>query len=261
MTARIWLIGGTQESAQLVRMVAGQQISSAVSVTTEAARALYPMLPSIHLRVGALDEAQASRFIEQEKIAAILDASHPYAVEISKLAIAMAQAHNLPYLRYERPPLKAASHLEVDNIEALIGNDYLAGQRVLLTVGYRLLSRFEPWQGKATLFARILPSQVALESALEAGFTPDRLVALRPPLSAGLEKALWQHWQISMVVTKASGAAGGELVKQQVAQSLGVKLVTIRRPVVDYPHQTSRLDEAIAFCDRYCAPGRTLAEA
>ncbi len=254
MTARIWLIGGTQESAQLVRMVAGQQIPSVVSVTTEAARALYPTLPSVHIRVGALDQAQASRFVQQEQVGAILDASHPYAVEISKLAIAVAQQHNLPYMRYERPPLKAASTLEVDNVETLLSNNYLVDQRVLLTVGYRLLPLFKPWQERATLFARILPSQVALEAALAAGFTPDRLIALRPPLSASLEKALWQNWQISLVVAKASGEAGGELIKQQVAQSLDVTLITIRRPAVQYPNQTSRLDEAIAFCDRYCAP-------
>ncbi|MGF1537496.1 MAG: cobalt-precorrin-6A reductase [Elainellaceae cyanobacterium] len=253
MTARIWLIGGTQESAQLVRMVAGQQIPSVVSITTESARALYPVLPSIRLRVGALDEGQVSRFIEQEQIDAILDASHPYAVEISSLAIAAAQKHDLPYLRYERPLLKAASNLEVDKIETLLDEDYLTDQRVLLTVGYRFLHLFKPWQDRATLFARILPSQVALDAALAAGFTPDRLVALRPPLSVLLEKALWQHWQISLVVAKASGTAGGELVKQQVAQSLGVKLVLIRRPVVAYPRQTSRLDEAIAFCGQHGA--------
>ncbi|MGB3615705.1 MAG: precorrin-6A reductase, partial [Elainellaceae cyanobacterium] len=198
--------------------------------------------------------AQISRFIQREKIKAILDASHPYATEISALAIAAAKAHNLPYLRYERPPVKAASTVEVDSIDTILSDDYLSGKRVLLTVGYRLLARFKPWQERATLFARILPSQVALDAALAAGFTPDRLIALRPPLSINLEKALWQHWQISLVVAKASGVAGGELIKQQVAQSLDVTLITIRRPSVAYPHQTSRLDEAIAFCDRYCAP-------
>ncbi|MEO0406043.1 MAG: cobalt-precorrin-6A reductase [Cyanobacteria bacterium P01_A01_bin.135] len=250
---RIWLIGGTQESAQLVRMMAGHHIAVVVSVTTDSARSLYPELPSVKVRVGALDEAQISQFIHQQGVTAILDASHPYAANISTLAIAAAQAHGLPYLRYERPPAKAASTVEVDNIEAILSDDYLKGQRALLTVGYRFLPLFRPWQEQATLFTRILPSQVALETALEAGFTPDRIIALRPPLSASLEKALWQQWQISLVVTKASGVAGGELVKQQVAQSLDVTLVTVRRPSIAYPQQTSRLDEAIAFCDRHCA--------
>ena len=253
MTARIWLIGGTQESAQLVRMMAGHQIAAVVTVTTESARALYPDLPSVAVRVGALDEVQIARFIHKEGVSAILDASHPYASNISALAIAAAQAHHLPYLRYERPPVKAASTVEVDNIETILTDEYLQDQRILLTLGYRFLPLFRPWQERAKLFARILPSQTALDAALEAGFTPDRLIALRPPLSAGLEKALWQHWQISMVITKASGVAGGQLVKQQVAQSLDVTLITVRRPSIAYPSQTSRLDEAIAFCDRHCA--------
>jgi precorrin-6A/cobalt-precorrin-6A reductase len=84
------------------------------------------------------------------------------------------------------------------------------GERTLLTLGYRQLRPFAPWQSQACLFARILPSLPALDGALAAGFTPERLIALRPPISAELETALWQQWQITQVITKASGPAGGE---------------------------------------------------
>jgi precorrin-6A/cobalt-precorrin-6A reductase len=81
----------------------------------------------------------------------------------------------------------------------------LQGQRVLLTIGYTPLHRFQSWHDRATLFARILPSAIALEAAFKAGFTPHNIICLRPPISADLEKALWRQWQISLVVTKASG--------------------------------------------------------
>ena len=123
----------------------------------------------------------------------------------------------------------------------------------MLTLGYRMLPLFQSWQQQATLYARILPSQIALQTALDAGFTPNRLIALRPPISPALEQALWQQWQISLVVTKASGRAGGEATKQQVAAQLGVKLAAIARPVVQYPQQTSDFTTAVQFCSQWAS--------
>ncbi|NJO43414.1 MAG: precorrin-6A reductase, partial [Cyanobacteria bacterium RU_5_0] len=144
------------------------------------------------------------------------------------------------------PPSPIPHHL--DSFDALLNRDILKGQRVLLTIGYRPLESFRSWQEQSTLFARILPSVTALQAALTAGFTNDRLIALRPPISVELERALWQQWQISLVVTKASGTPGGEDIKRQVAVELGVKLIVIDRPSVAYPQQTSDIQIAIEFC-------------
>ena len=62
---------------------------------------------------------------------------------------------------------------------------------------------------------------------------------------------MWQQWQISLVVTKASGKAGGEDIKREVARELDIPLVVITRPQIIYPQQTDCLDEAIAFCQKY----------
>lgn len=267
MVRRIWLIGGTQESAQLAAALSVAQLPCLVSVTTENARDLYRSTqlayPDCQIWVGRLNDRTIDAFLQHHQISTILDASHPFAVEISQLAIAAAQRHALPYLRYERPTISPPPEAtvcdpnadtfpcrQVDSLDTLLQSDILQGQRVLLTLGYRSLPAFQPWQSQATLFARILPSPIALETALAAGFTPDRLIALRPPLSLDLERALWQHWQISLVVTKASGAAGGETIKRQLAQALGITLVTIARPTIAYPQQTQDIEAAIAFCQQ-----------
>ncbi|MGQ9870613.1 precorrin-6A reductase [Leptodesmis sp.] len=238
--------------------------------------------------------ASLPQFLQQYNIVAVLDASHPFAVEISQLAIATCKHQQIPYLRYERPQWNPESHsssvirhastastshqlptvsksadsgqsqvpnpkskipnspLLLDSFKSLLSSSYLAGQRVFLTTGYRSLERFKPWQDRAVLFARILPSVTALEAAIAAGFTPDRMIALRPPISADLERALWQQWQISMVVTKASGTAGREDVKRQVAVEPGVQLIVIARPEIAYPEQTSDLSVALEFCQSFC---------
>ncbi len=276
---RLWLIGGTQESARLARSLAAEQIPCWITITTEAARALYPLSPHLHIWVGRLAAEMLPAWIQTHAIVAILDASHPFATEISQSAIAVATQLALPYLRFERPgmalpeadgthpdPAKesgpgaavgkewtgsSAAHLTFSSFQSLLATEVLLGQRVLLTVGYRPLVWFQPWQGQATLFARILPSVTALQAAIAAGFTPDRLIALRPPVTAPVEQALWHQWQISVVVTKASGAAGGEDVKRAVATALGVQLITIARPDLVYPQQTADLAIALQFCQQH----------
>jgi precorrin-6A/cobalt-precorrin-6A reductase len=263
---RIWLVGGTQESAQLAIAIAHSQILCTITVTTDSARSLYPIAPNLLLWVGRLTFEQLHEFFHQQQIVAVLDASHPYAVEISQSAIALCHEFNIPYLRYERPALEEERRgdkgdkgdkgarqevIYLDKFNTLVEGSYLEGERVLLTVGYRHLHLFMHLQKRATLYARLLPSATALEAAFVAGFTPDRIICLRPPISNDLEAALWRQWQISLVVTKASGSAGGEDIKRKVAAELGVSLVVITRPDVAYPLQTSDLLEALEFCRKY----------
>ncbi|MEQ9484825.1 precorrin-6A/cobalt-precorrin-6A reductase [Coleofasciculus sp. F4-SAH-05] len=289
---RLWLIGGTSESVQLAEAIASVDLPYLVTVTTAAAKSLYPQTPNLQIQVGRLNGKQIEQLCQQQPITAILDASHPYAVEISRIAIATAQRFQIPYLRFERPrvegdgdrcrdvpwrvstvragfeqtlsstakpnslnpPLQTNNQpavITLDSFETLVTGDYLNQQRVLLTVGYKVLSLFQDWQARSTLFARILPAVTSLEAVIAAGFSRDRIIALRPPVPVELEMALWRHWDISRVVTKASGVAGGEATKRQVAAQLGIPLIVIDRPVVTYPQQTSDVAVALEFCQRY----------
>lgn len=247
----LWVIGGTGEAVELAAALAGEQIPCLVTVTTAAARHAYNESAHLKVLVGGLDVASLEEFIRAQRIGAVLDGSHPFAVEISKGAIAAAQTLHLPYWRYERPTMEPSSNGRIhyiDDLHPVLTPEILLAQRTLLTLGYRWLHHFAPWQTQATLFARILPSPVALEAALAAGFTPDRLIALRPPITAELERALWQQWRITQVITKASGAPGGEDTKRAIAEQLDISLFVLNRPPLDYPVVCRSQQDALALC-------------
>ena len=247
----IWLIGGTSDSATIASILAESNLPFVVTVATASARNLYPDMQVIP---GCMNKTAMLDFCQQHQIVAVIDASHPYAAEVSRQAIAAAAELNIPYLRYERASFSSSkdkndpSLVELDSFEDLIAGDYLTSQRVLLTVGCKALSLFQSWHNRATLFARVLPKIASLETAIASGFKRDRLIAIRPPISIEMEMALWQQWQISLVVTKASGKAGGEDVKRQVAASLGISLIAIARPQIVYPQQTSDITTVLNFC-------------
>jgi precorrin-6A/cobalt-precorrin-6A reductase len=249
---RLWLIGGTTESATLALAIASAGLPCIVTVTTTTAKALYPTAPMLQVWVGRLNPEQLKLFLQKYQIAAVLDASHPYAVEISQMAIAATAQQQIPYLRFERQTVEYQTDnspvIFLDSFETLLRGEYLYQKRVLLTVGYKALPLFVNWQERSILFARILPVITSLEVAIASGFTSDRIIALRPPVNAELEKALWRYWEISLVVTKASGVAGGEDIKRIVAAQLGIPLVIISRPIVEYPQQTSDFSAALEFC-------------
>ena len=170
---RVWLIGGTSESKTLARALVDQLLPVTVTVTTEAARRLYPRHPLLSVWVGRLSPQDFDPFVRQAHIAAVLDASHPFATEISRGAISACQRHCLPDLRYERPPLPtslrstppkerpftspAPSVTLVSSLEMLLDQNWLHQQRVLLILGYRHLAAFAQWHQRAELHARILP--------------------------------------------------------------------------------------------------------
>ena len=247
----IWLIGGTSESALIAETLLAQGYKCLVSVTTESAIDLYPKTDLITVKVGRLSFEEMVAWVEQQGITKIIDASHPYAVAVSQSAIELSQQLQIPYLRYERPQVSPDTSfpvIELESFDTLVNSDYLHHHRVLLTVGYKALSQFQFWHQKATLFARVLPSVSSLENALEAGFPQKQLIALRPPVSYELEKALCEQWKISLIVTKASGKAGGEDIKRQVATALRIPLIVIRRPELVYPQKTSKLETVVNFC-------------
>lgn len=254
MYSKVWLIGGTKDSAAIANLLKDSAIPFVVTVTTTTAQSLY--VDATTVVVGCMDATQMACFCQHHQIKGVIDASHPYATEVSRQAIAVAAELNIPYLRYERtvyqPPSvqqQDTTVLEINSFEQLVTGDYLTAQRVLLTVGCKALPQFQPWHQRATLFARILPKVESLEIAIASGFTGDRLIAIRPPISLATETALWQQWDISLVVTKASGQAGGEDTKRQVAATLGIPLIIISRPSMTYPQQTFDLADVLPFCE------------
>lgn len=248
MNEKIWLIGGTTESVKIAELLWQNDFTFLISVTTNSAKNLYNHIPKKWLYVGKIDLDDITNFMINNQIKIVIDASHPYAVNISQGTIKACETLQIRYLRYERPYIQSKNSgiIEVPNIEYLLEKDQLKNKRVLLTIGYKSLHQFKNYHNQATLFARILPYQESIKFANLAGFNSHQLIAIRPPFSFELEKALWQLWNIDLVVTKASGKSGGEDLKYQVSQALNIPLIVLTRPKINYPFVTSNLQELIS---------------
>jgi precorrin-6A/cobalt-precorrin-6A reductase len=259
---RLWLIAGTGEGPRLARQLLERGWRLEVSVVTAAASLAYPAHRHLRLLVGALAGGEAIRqrltmaAAAGQPYAAVVDASHPFARQISaQLAEALgqqkqqrqlAQGHledrptgQLPaqplLLRLERPLLSNPSDRLLTDLEALaphrLAPHSLAGRRLLLAIGARQLGRAVALSPGALHHARLLPTAEALQRAMAAGIAPERLACLRPGGGgeAALLAALLRRWRIDVILCRQSGGIT-ETLWRQLAASQGCELLLLRRP-------------------------------
>lgn len=234
---RLWLIAGTGEGPRLASQLLERGWRLEVSVVSEAASLAYRAHRRQHLLVGALAGSEAIRqrlaaaALEGQPYAAVVDASHPFASQIShQLTAALQQKAQPLLLRLVRPLLSSPADRLLVNLKAL-AHHRLAGQRLLLAIGARQLAEAVALSPGALHHARLLPNPEALQRAMAAGIAPQRLAPLRPGGSgeAALLAALLRRWRIDAILCRQSGGIT-ETLWRQLAASQGCELLLLQRP-------------------------------
>jgi precorrin-6A/cobalt-precorrin-6A reductase len=216
----------------------------------EACASLFgPLAAAVTVEARGFTEDVLSDFLARGEADVVLDATHPFAVRITRTAHAVCRRLGVPFVRYERPDWEPpAGTRQVGSFAEAAALLPSLGTRALLTIGAKQLKHFAPLQDRLVLIARILPCVESLQQALAAGFTPDRLLCLRPPFSQEFNRAVLRQYQAEVLVTKASGREGGAVEKVLAARDLGLEVVMIRRPEqADIP-SVGTLDAAVRAC-------------
>jgi len=249
MKKNLLLLSGTSEGPLLARALidAGFQVRATVT-RPETRENLFAKLP-IAVEVGGFTQESLTEFLQAGKADIVLDATHPFAVRITRIAHAVCSRLGVPYVRYERPDWQPPSDTWfVDSFAEAAALLPRLGRRILFTIGAKQLKHFSSLHEQLTLFARILPSPISQAQAKAAGFAADRIVSRRPPFSQAVNQALFQELAVEVLVTKASGREGGVEEKVLAARELGMKVLMIRRPSLPEIHAVSSLDQAVAAC-------------
>ena len=251
----IFVAAGTQDGRELAAALTRRGHEVIASVVSRYGEQLLAACGSERLTVNdePLDEAGLVRYIKLHGIRAFVDASHPYAVNVSKNAMAACHQTGVPYIRYERA-LSALGYADihlVHSYEEAAEKAASFGQNVFLTTGSRNLARFT--QAKALhacqITARVLPTAEVLALCESLSLTPGQIVALQGPFSTRLNRELFEKYEADVIVTKNSGAIGGTDTKIEAAQELSLPVVMIDRPVLAYDTLAQTYEEVIRFVE------------
>ena len=230
----VLLFGGTSEGRELAEWLSSRNSCDVVvSSLTEYGGSLVEELPRVRSLTGRMLPDQMERLMAERAFACVVDATHPYAAGVSASIAASAQKSGTPCLRVLREGEPQGPWTGV--ADAAEAARFLAAREgnVLLTTGSKELSVYVDAlpDYRERLFARILPVPSSIEAAAALGIPTDHVVAMQGPFSKELNVALIHQLGIRMLVTKASGRAGGFWEKVEAARDCGVELVVIRRPV------------------------------
>ena len=189
--------------------------------------------------------------MREEKFNFIVDASHPYAKNISANAIAAAQAAKIFYVRYERAEIifDYEKIFRVESYEAAALKASQLGKNIYLTTGSRNLKIFVDLLKDCNLTARVLPTADVLSQCEALGLLPKQIVAMQGPFSTELNAELFKHAKAEVVVTKNSGQIGGADTKLEAAKILNLPVVMIDRPKIFYPQLAKNFDDVLKFLE------------
>jgi precorrin-6A/cobalt-precorrin-6A reductase len=244
----ILLLGGTSDAREIARGLRADGADVLVTVVTGYGAELAGEDTAV--RLGALDADALRELARSAEV--VVDATHPFAAVVSRMAIEVCAGLGVPYLRYERPASALSDDVyTVDTAEeaAQLAVRLAAGGTLFLTVGSKTLAPYVAAARAAgcPLLARVLPTAEVLQSMEALGLTPRDVLAMQGPTTRELEVALLRHAHAAVLVTKESGSAGGVLDKLAAAAAVGIPAVVVGRPRVEYPRAVSTVDDVVTI--------------
>lgn len=222
---RVLLLGGTTEASALAERLADDP--RFVATLSLAGVTRVPVLPRIAHRIGGFGGIEGlAGWLRSKAIDVLVDATHPYAVQMSRHAAAAAALAGIPRLRIDRPAWTAQPGdrwTPVRDAGDAAGRLGAEPRRVLLTLGSKGLA---PFRGVPVHHYVIR----CIDAPDPSRLPPDhRLLLARGPFTLQSETALLDDRRIDLLVSKNSGG-GATAPKLEAARNLGIPVLMIDRP-------------------------------
>jgi precorrin-6A/cobalt-precorrin-6A reductase len=242
--ARILILGGTTEAREVAaRLAERAEIEVVVSL---AGRTKSPAPQPARLRKGGFGGAAGlADFLVREKIAALIDATHPYANAISANARAAASRAAVPLIVLRRPPWVAIDGdrwKEVGDVGAAVCALGDQPRRIFVTLGRNELGAFIVAPQHFYLIRSVDPVEPPLPLPHAVYLTA------RGPFSEADDRALMQRNEIDVVIAKNSGGTA-TYAKIAAARALGIEVIMLRRPPAADAPAVETVQAAIAWLD------------
>ena len=239
---RVLILGGTADANRLVAEVARDKRLD--PVLSYAGRTEHPTPPPIAWRVGGFGGiAGLVDYLREQNIARVIDATHPFAAQISANAIAACAAADVPLLALERAPWRQVPGdrwTEIDDIAAAPEALGTSPRRVFLGIGRQHLGVFAAHPQHHYLVRLVDPPRAPLP------ISDAELVVARGPFALAGDRTMLVKHRIETVVARN---AGGEATyaKIEAARELGLPVVMVRRPSILDRDTVERVDDVLRW--------------
>lgn len=229
--AELVVFGGTTEGRELAELLERQGRSAVVCVATEYGESLLQSTDLVRVHTGRLDRAGIDELLRAEAPKAVIDATHPYALAVSRVLKEACADAGLPCIRVLRELSADTGCIRFGDLESLTAWLNETQGVIFSTLGVKeaaALTKVRDFESRVIL--RILPSEESLSLAKQAGFPMKNLICMQGPFSRELNEAMFRAVNAKIMLTKESGAAGGFPEKLEAAKRCGMTVALLPRP-------------------------------
>jgi precorrin-6A/cobalt-precorrin-6A reductase len=209
-----------------------------------AGRTHRPTVPEGAVRIGGFGgTAGLIQYLQAERIEILIDATHPFAAQMSWQAAAAAAVVKIPFLMLVRPPWTAVAGdrwITVETIAAAAQAIPPPASRVFLTIGRQHIAPFAALSQTWFLIRSIDPP------ASTERLPPGKILLDRGPFTLESERQLLRDYRINAIVSKNSGGSA-TYAKIIAARELGIPVVMVQRPTMPAENQVPDVDAAMAW--------------
>ena len=251
---RILIFSGTTEGRELAEWLDSQGVMVHVRVATEYGAVVMEPSANIDVRVGSCGGAEGiAGVIDELSIGIVVDATHPYALNITRHIREACERTGAEYIRLKRPDSEGDTDgvVRFDTLEDAV--EYLKGTegRILASTGSNELSLYTRIPDYTErVVARVLSTVESVQKCAALGFEGRNLICAQGPFSEEMNVAMLKQVDARFMVTKDSGDAGGFVEKVRAARRAGATLVVINRPEdsgLDFRQVQIRLAQELEF--------------
>ena len=243
----ILILGGTTEAAELAQHLAERHPGIGAEISL-AGRTRMPKPLAVPTRIGGFGGAAGlAAYLAGHGIAAVVDATHPFAAVMPFNAAAACRAAGVPLLALRRPAWIAKPGDRWNLVATMAAAADALGsepRRVFLTIGRQELGAFATRPQHAYLVRSIEPIGDVLDglavTAIEA----------RGPFTDAEEVALMRAHRIEILVSKNAGGSQTR-AKLAAARSLGLPVVMVQRPAKPPVETVAAIDAAVAWLSHH----------
>ena len=234
------ILGGTAEASALARLLVGEVWVA--PVLSFAGRTVSPVLPPIPSRIGGFGGADGlAAYLHAEAVELLIDATHPFAHQISINAEIAATCTGVPRLVLQRPPWVAGPGDDWQSVPGIAAAAAALGEvprHVFLTIGRQDLLPFKAAAHHLYLIRSVDPPDPALLPP------PAEIHTGRGPFTEADDHALMERHGITVLVTKNSGGADGKL---RAARALGLSVIMVDRKPAPSGETVAEPEAALAW--------------
>jgi len=241
MPKKIVILGGTTEARKLANLLVDTYGKTLCVVTSLAGRTANPRLPKSGIREGGFGGVDGLiTYLRNVKPDLLIDATHPYAAEISAHAVEATHATDTPHIMLSRPPWQKEDNdrwVHVSDINEAVHEISRRSDACLVTTGINDIAEFTPII-TTKLFVRLIEPPKKPLPIQEA-----KIIIGTPPYKKDDEIALYRLLGIDLMVSKNAGG-DGTVAKIQAARALGIEVIMIDRPAMPECLTVSSIEDA-----------------